>query len=72
MLVILHGDNSEGPAKFPGLALLGFELRTLHGQVLYHLNHASSPFCSGYFGDRVSLFAQAGLDLDPPVFHFLL
>jgi hypothetical protein len=22
-------------------------------QVLYHLIHSSSPFCSGYFGDRV-------------------
>jgi hypothetical protein len=22
-------------------------------QVLYHLNHTSSPFCSGYFGDGV-------------------
>jgi hypothetical protein len=28
----------------------------LAGQVLYHLSHASSPFCSGYFGDRISLF----------------
>jgi hypothetical protein len=33
-------------------------------QVLYHLSHTSSPFCSGYFGDRVSqLFAWAGLEL---------
>jgi hypothetical protein len=23
-------------------------------QVLYSLGHTSSPFCSGYFGDRVS------------------
>jgi hypothetical protein len=23
-------------------------------QALYHLNHTSSPFCCGYFGDRVS------------------
>jgi hypothetical protein len=23
-------------------------------QVLYHLSHVSSPFCSGYFGDGVS------------------
>jgi hypothetical protein len=22
-------------------------------QVLYHLSYASSPFCSGYFGDKV-------------------
>jgi hypothetical protein len=25
-------------------------------QVLCHLNHTFSPFCSGYFGDRVLLF----------------
>jgi hypothetical protein len=30
-------------------------------QVLYHL----SPFGSGYFKDRVSLFVQEGLDHDP-------
>jgi hypothetical protein len=31
------------------------------------LSHAVSPFCSGEFGDRVSLLAcQAGLDFDPP------
>jgi hypothetical protein len=29
------------------------------------------PFCSGYFGDGVRLFAQRGLDPDPPVLHFL-
>jgi hypothetical protein len=28
-----------------------------------NLCHTSSPFCSGYFRDRVLLFAQAGLDL---------
>jgi hypothetical protein len=31
-------------------------------QVLYHWNHTSTLFCCGYFGDRVSLFAWAGLD----------
>jgi hypothetical protein len=30
-------------------------------QVLYCLSHVSNSFCSGYFGDRISLFAQAGL-----------
>jgi hypothetical protein len=32
-------------------------------QELYYLNHASSTFCSGYFGDRVLLFclSQRGL-----------
>jgi hypothetical protein len=24
---------------------------TLAKQALYHFNHTSSPFCSGYFGD---------------------
>jgi hypothetical protein len=35
--------------------------------VLYHLNHTSSPFFSGYFGDRVSLFAHMGLDGNLPI-----
>jgi hypothetical protein len=35
------------------LERLEFELRTLHLQVLYHLNHTSSPFCSAYFGDGI-------------------
>jgi hypothetical protein len=37
-------------------------------QVLYHLN--DTPFCSGYFGDMVLLFAQASLDSDPTILHF--
>jgi hypothetical protein len=53
--------------------VLGFELGFVLGrQVLCHLSHASSSFCSDYFGDRSSLFAQAGLDHDSPVFCFLL
>jgi hypothetical protein len=28
------------------------------------------PLCSGYFEDRVSLFAQASLDQDPPILSF--
>jgi hypothetical protein len=40
-------------------------------QVLYHLSHAFSPFCSGYFGDRVLLFAWTCVDQDP-ILHFLL
>jgi hypothetical protein len=41
-------------------------------QVLYSLSYTSSPFCSGYFGDRVSeLLAHVGLkplssQSDPP------
>jgi hypothetical protein len=41
-------------------------------QVLYHLIHASNILCSGYFRDRVLLFAQAGLDCSPPILHLLL
>jgi hypothetical protein len=33
-------------------------------QASYGLSHTSSPFCSDYFGNRVSLFAQTGLDCD--------
>jgi hypothetical protein len=33
---------------------------TLAKQVLYPLSHTASLFCSGYFWDRASLFAQAG------------
>jgi hypothetical protein len=46
------------------LAVLGFELRTLHLHLsqLCHLTHASSPFCFRlFFLDRVLLFAWAGL-----------
>jgi hypothetical protein len=39
---------------------------------LYHLSHTSGLFCSGYFGDRVSLLAQVSLDRDPPILCFLL
>jgi hypothetical protein len=37
-------------------------------QALYHLSHTSSLFCSGYFGDRVLLFAQAVLS--PSILYF--
>jgi hypothetical protein len=38
---------------------MGFELRFASArQVLYHLSHASSPFCSGYFGDRALHFTR--------------
>jgi hypothetical protein len=36
------------------------------------LSHTSNPFCSGYFGDEVLLFAWAGLDFDPPIFMLRL
>jgi hypothetical protein len=41
-------------------------------QVLNHLSQDPSPFYSGYFGDRVLLFAQAILDHDPRILSFLL
>jgi hypothetical protein len=36
------------------------------------LSHTSSSFCSGYFGDRVLFFVQAGWDCDPPSSRFQL
>lgn len=32
------------------------------GQMLYHLSHNSWAFCSGYFVDKVLIFAQTSLD----------
>jgi hypothetical protein len=40
--------------------------------MLYHLNHTSGPFCSGYSGDKFFLFAQAGLACTLLNLHFLL
>jgi hypothetical protein len=37
----------------------------------YHLSHASSLFCSGYFEDSVLLFAQANLHYNSLILHFL-
>jgi hypothetical protein len=34
-------------------------------QALYNLSHALSPFCAGYFWDRVLLFTQASLHYNP-------
>jgi hypothetical protein len=36
-------------------------------QAFCHVSHAFNPFCSGYIGDRVSLFAQPSLDHDPSI-----
>jgi hypothetical protein len=41
-------------------------------QPLYYLSHGSSLFHSDYFGDSVSLFAQADLNGDPPILYFWL
>jgi hypothetical protein len=51
-----------------GIGIQGF---TFAKQVLYHLSHTSSPFCSDYFGEwggSQELFAWAGLKLQsqPP------
>jgi hypothetical protein len=35
-------------------------------QVLYHLSHTSSPFCSDYFGDGVLQTYLPGLTLNEP------
>jgi hypothetical protein len=56
----------------PGYTRVCIQGFVLTRQALYLLSHASSPFCSSYFGDRVSLFAQVGLDSDPPILWFLL
>jgi hypothetical protein len=44
---------------------LGFDFKSfeLAKQALYHLSYTSSPFCSGYFEDGISLFVPAGLYL---------
>jgi hypothetical protein len=39
--------------------------------MLYSLSHSTNPFCSGYSGDMVLLFAQAGLGCDSPILGFL-
>jgi hypothetical protein len=49
------------------LVVLGY-----HRRVVYHLSYTSSPFCSGYFGDRVSFFAQTCLGCHLPILGFLL
>jgi hypothetical protein len=44
------------------LVVLGFEVKPSHlldRQSAYYLSRTSSPFCSDYFGDRVSLFCTA-------------
>jgi hypothetical protein len=42
------------------LTVLGFELRASH--LLLLVPHTSSPFLTGYFGNRVLLFAWTGLE----------
>jgi hypothetical protein len=42
----------------------GIQGLTLARQVLYQLSHTPTPFCIGYFLDKVSLYAQAGLNHD--------
>jgi hypothetical protein len=55
-----------------GLWTHGF---TFARQFLYHFNHSSSPFCSGYFWGRVSLFVHRCWDNRlplpcPTLFHW--
>jgi hypothetical protein len=49
------------------LAVLGFEVRTLH---LYSLSHTFSTLYSGYFGGRVLLFCPGWPDLRSSYFMF--
>jgi hypothetical protein len=53
------------------LFVLGFELRAsnLGSKCSSALAMPPVLFYSGYFGDRVSLFAS--LDCDPPILYFL-
>jgi hypothetical protein len=37
-------------------------------QELYCWSHVYSPFFSAYFWDKVSLFCQASLEWDPPIY----
>jgi hypothetical protein len=45
-----------------------FQNFSLARKALYSLSYTSTPFCFGYFWDRVSLFAQASLDHEPPIY----
>jgi hypothetical protein len=45
-----------------------FELKASHR---HSTTWAMSPFCLGYSGDSVSLFAQASLNHDPPILCLL-
>jgi hypothetical protein len=56
---------------FGGREVLWFELRSSHLWGRYSTAWAMPPISSGYFGDRVLVFAQAGLDCSPPALHFL-
>jgi hypothetical protein len=57
VLPLCHTEKTFFFSPAP-LAILGFEPRISHSldQVLYHLSHTVSHFCSDYFGDRVSFF----------------
>jgi hypothetical protein len=56
----------SGPLFF----LVWMQAFMLARQVLYGLSNASNPFCSGYFWDRVLLFAWASLDYVPPIYAY--
>jgi hypothetical protein len=47
--------------------VLGLELQASLWECLIH---ASSPFCSGYLGDRIWTFAKADLDGNPAMLYF--
>jgi hypothetical protein len=58
-----HGEKTETHLVVRGFELWAFALVR---QVFSRLNHTSSPFCSGYFGGKVFLFARTSLDCEPP------
>jgi hypothetical protein len=61
------------PGSYPFLAGAGVKTQgfTLARQAFYDLIHSHNLFYSN-FGDRVSLFAQAGLNCDLPILCFPL
>jgi hypothetical protein len=53
-----------------GEVILGFELRALNlrERCLYHLNHTLALYALVILGIGPHVYAQAGLDLDPPIY----
>jgi hypothetical protein len=69
---MIYENRIMKPLVFLVVLEFEFSVFTLARQVLFHLSHASSPFCFGCLGDGILLFAGAGLGGDLPVSHFTL
>jgi hypothetical protein len=54
------GYHSKPFGVFWGAVFVFALARTLH--LLGRCSHSCSPFCSGYFGDRVWIFVQVSQD----------